>query len=244
MAKEYKAAMVVIGNEILSGRTQDKNINYVANALNPQGISLVEVRVVPDIEETIIKTIHDLNDQVDYIFTSGGIGPTHDDITSECIAKACSAPLEQNDEAYDLLLEYYGEEGFTDARKKMAQIPVGASLIPNPVSVAPGFIIDKVYVMAGVPSIFQAMVDFVIPTLTGGAVLQTRSIICNVPESVLSKGLGEINDKYGSVDIGSYPRFVSGGIEVNVILRSTDQEELDSAYRDAQKLVDSFSKHM
>lgn len=242
MEKEYKAAMVVIGNEILSGRTQDKNINYVANALTPHGVSLVEVRVIPDIEEIIVKTIHDLQEQVDYIFTSGGIGPTHDDITSECVAKACSVALESNKDAYALLLEYYGEEGFTKARQKMAQIPVGANLIPNPVSVAPGFIIGKIYVMAGVPSIFKAMVDYVVPTLTGGAILQTRSVICNIPESALSKGLGEINDKHGLVDIGSYPRFITGGIEVNVVLRSTHIAELESAYASTKKLIESLSQ--
>lgn len=242
MAKEYKAAMIVIGNEILSGRTQDKNINYVANALNPKGISLAEVRIIPDIEETVIRTIHELQDQVDYIFTSGGIGPTHDDITAECVAKSYDVKLEVNQEAYKTLLDYYGEAEFTEARKKMAKIPEGASLIPNPVSAAPGFIIGQVHVMAGVPRILQAMVDYVISILDGGTVIQTRSIICNIPESKLSNGLGVINDKYSSVDIGSYPRFIESGIQVNVVLRSGVENDLDAAEREVEELIASFDQ--
>ncbi len=242
MAKEYKAAMVVIGNEILSGRTQDKNINYIANELNPQGISLVEVRIIPDIEDVVIRTLHDLQDQVDYIFTSGGIGPTHDDITAECVAKAYNVALEQNEEAYQILLEFYGVENFSPARQKMSLIPEGGMLIPNPVSAAPGFTIGKVHVMAGVPRIFQAMVDYVVPLLVGGEVMQSRSITCNIPESVLSGGLGKINDSYETVDIGSYPRFVEGGVQVSVILRSTNEIDLEQAFQAVEALVQELSK--
>lgn len=241
MVKQYKAAMIVIGNEVLSGRTQDKNINYVANALTPKGISLVEVRVVPDLEAQVVQAIHDLRTQVDYVFTSGGIGPTHDDITAECVAKAFDVALEVHQEAYGILLDYYGEADFTQARQKMAQIPVGAALIPNPVSAAPGFVIGNVHVMAGVPKIMQAMVDYVVSVIEGGDVMQSRSLTCSVPESVLSQGLGEINDEYDAVDIGSYPRFVEGGVSVQVVLRSVDVGQLDGAEREVTALVERLT---
>ncbi len=241
MGKIYTAAMVVIGNEILSGRTQDKNINYVANTLNPKGISLVEVRIIPDVEETVVRTIHDLRDQVDYIFTSGGIGPTHDDITAECVAKSHGVALERNEEAYKILLDYYGEADFTEARQRMARIPVGATLIPNPVSAAPGFNIGNVYVMAGVPRIMQAMMDYVVSVIAGGDVMQSRSVTCSIPESILSAGLSEINDRYDAVDIGSYPRFVEGGVSVQVVMRSVDVAQLEGAEKDVEALVRELS---
>lgn len=237
MTKTYKAAMIVIGNEILSGRTQDKNINYVAKALEPKGIALSEVRIVPDIEDKIIRSIHDLRGEMDYIFTSGGIGPTHDDITAECVAKAHDVEMEQKEEAFQILLDYYGEAEFTPARQKMAQIPVGASLIPNPVSAAPGFVLGNVHVMAGVPRILQAMVDHVVADLVGGGVVHSRTVECDLAESVIAPGLGEIQNKYPNVDIGSYPRFVEGSVSVQVVLRSMDEEGLAQAATEIEALV-------
>ena len=240
MSKEYKAAMIVIGNEILSGRTQDKNINYVANALVEKGVRLVEVRIIPDLEEVIIKTIRELKESVDYIFTSGGIGPSHDDITAESIAKTFDVEIGVNQEAYDILLEHYGEDDFTKSRQKMALIPVGATLIPNPVSAAPGFILNEVYVMAGVPRILQAMVDYSVETLKGGSVLEARNVPSHLPESILAEGLGILQEKYQSIDIGSYPYFRDGRLGVNVVLRGTETELLNAAEQDVKGLIDSL----
>ncbi len=237
MSKQYKAAMIVVGNEILSGRTQDKNINYVANALLVQGVALVEVRIIPDIEGEIIDAIHALREKVDYVFTSGGIGPTHDDITAESVAKAFGVVLEKNAQAYGILLEHYGKDEFTKARQKMAMIPVGAKLIPNPVSAAPGFVLGNVYVMAGVPRILQAMVDHVVPGLKGGAPILSRTIGSVLPESVLAEGLGKLQSRYDSVNIGSYPRFKNGSTSVNVVLRSTDEAKLEKAAHDVERLI-------
>ena len=231
MDKEYKAAMIVIGNEILSGRTQDSNINYLANKLVECGVTLSEVRIVPDIEAAIIGAIHDLKGAVDYIFTTGGIGPTHDDITSMSVAKALGVELEIHQDAYDILLSHYGEEGLTPARLKMAKVPAGATLIPNPVSGAPGFRIENIHVMAGIPRIMQAMTDHVCMTLQGGAVVQSRTVTCTLTESVIAERLEDIQEEYPQVDIGSYPYYKDGAPGVNIVLRSADQDALDAAER-------------
>ncbi len=228
MGKTYSAAMIVIGNEILSGRTRDKNINYVACKLVECGVDLVEVRIVPDIEDIIISTVRELKVKVDYVFTSGGIGPTHDDITAQSISKACSVDISENAEARSLLLEHYGDADLNDARLRMAQIPEGGILIPNPVSAAPGFQIDNIYVMAGVPQIMQAMMDHVASNLQGGAVVQIRTIPSTFPESKIAKDLGEIQKKYMDVDIGSYPYFKDSFHGVNVVIRSSDEQLLDA----------------
>jgi len=237
MGKIYTAAMIVIGNEILSGRTQDKNINYVAVKMVECGVALKEVRVIPDIEDVIIRTVNEMRSAFDYVFTSGGIGPTHDDITSETIAKAFDVEWRSDARAYQILSDHYGAEEFSLARQKMAMIPVGADLIPNPVSAAPGFNIGNVYVMAGVPRIFQAMVDHVAAGLKGGDIVQSRTVLSNHAESVIAEGLGIVNDKYPTVDIGSYPHFKEGKLGVNVVLRSSDVTSLDGAEQDVKVLV-------
>ncbi len=239
MGKIYKAAMVVIGNEILSGRTQDLNVNYVANKLVACGVSLVEVRVIPDDEAVIIDTIRSLKDVVDYVFTSGGIGPTHDDITAASIAKAFGVELVVNEEVRGVLLAHYGTEELTAPRLKMACIPEGAWLIPNPVSGAPGFVIENVYVMAGVPRIMQAMMDDAALMLQGGAVVHSCTVPCSLTESVIAQGLAEIQDKWTGVDIGSYPYFENGRFGVNIVLRSSDEADLDAAERDVIEMVAS-----
>ncbi len=242
MSREFTAAMVVIGNEILSGRTKDKNINYVACKLVEIGVRLREVRIVPDVESEIISTVRELKSKHDYVFTSGGIGPTHDDITAQCVAKACNTVLEQNKDAYDILLDYYGIEELTDARLRMAQIPVGGTLILNPVSAAPGFQIDNVYVMAGVPKIMQAMMDHVAMHLDGGTVIQSRTVESRLRESVIARDLGDIQDKYQSVDVGSYPYFKDGQLGVNIVLRSDDDDLLSMAEKDVIEMVDRLSE--
>ncbi len=238
--KVFRAGMVVIGNEILSGRTQDKNINWLASRLSEQGIALAEVRIVPDIEAKIIEAVVTLKEEYDYVFTSGGIGPTHDDITADSVAKALGAELVMNDEARVILLEHYGEENLTQARLKMARIPVGGALIPNPVSAAPGFQLENVYVMAGVPRIMQAMLDHVLPTLEGGQIMQSRTITCKLPESKLAEALGVIQDEFPSVDIGSYPNFREGNFGVSVVLRSVDEEALGAAAAKVTGMMDDM----
>ena len=235
--KRYKAALVVIGNEILSGRTADKNINWIATKLSSHGVKLDEVRVIPDIKERIISTIHELQGQVDYIFTTGGIGPTHDDITSESIAEACGVAIEQNEDAYAILENHYGPEHLTTARLKMAMIPVGAELIPNPVSSAPGFVIDHIFVMAGVPQIMQAMLDHVLMTLKGGAVVLSRTLTCHLAESVLAEELTEIQKRWPQIEIGSYPSFSRKDFGVSIVLRTEDAEALELASREVEIMM-------
>ncbi|PCJ02715.1 MAG: competence/damage-inducible protein A [Alphaproteobacteria bacterium] len=240
MSKQYSAAMIVIGNEILSGRTQDLNVNYVANKLVECGVVLSEVRVIPDIEDVIVSTIREFNDKVDYIFTSGGIGPTHDDITAASVAKAYGVALEEHAEAKSLLQAHYGAGDLNAVRLRMARIPVGAALIPNPVSIAPGFVIENTYVMAGVPRIMQAMMDHVASTLKGGAVIQSRTVSCALTESIIAKPLGAIQGKWGSIDIGSYPYFKDGVLGVNIVLRSSVENDLEQAINDVSDMVDGL----
>lgn len=238
--RQYKAALVVIGNEILSGRTQDKNINYVAVSLGAAGVSLAEVRVIPDIEGKIIAAVNELRAEFDYVFTCGGIGPTHDDITASCIAKAFGVAHEIDPRAFAILEAHYGAGEFTPARQRMAMIPKGADLIPNPVSAAPGFIIGNVYVMAGVPRIMQAMLDHVVQSLKGGAVIQSRTVTSHTPESAIAIGLGEIQDEFPQVEIGSYPFFQDGKVGVSVVLRGVDEDSLSRAENAVAALVESL----
>ncbi len=240
MATQKTAAMIVIGNEILSGRTQDKNINYVANALSEKGVNLREVRIVPDIEVEIIDAARAMSAKYDYVFTSGGIGPTHDDITAACIAKAFDRELETNKEAYAILEAHYGVDEFTPARQRMTKMPVGAALIPNPVSGAPGFVIENVHVMAGVPRIMQAMMDDVAANIQGGDVVHSLTVACPLMESVIAQGLGDIQDQYTDIDIGSYPQFRDGVLSVNVVLRGTDQDKLKIVADEVQSLIDAL----
>ncbi len=240
MSKQYTAAMVVIGNEILSGRTQDLNINYVANKLVDCGVTLSEVRVIPDLEDVIVTTLRELHEKFDYIFTSGGIGPTHDDITAESVAKAFDVEVEENEEAKALLLNHYGEDGLNSSRLRMARVPVGAELIPNVVSAAPGFVIKGTYVMAGVPRIMQAMMDYVACNIKGGDVVKSKTVSCNLTESVIASKLSEIQDKWAQVDIGSYPYFKDGVLGVNVVLRSHVESDLEHATSDVSKMVEGL----
>ncbi len=224
MQDQPAAAFLIIGNEILSGRTQDTNLHYLANALTARGINLLEVRVVPDIEACIVKAIHALRQQYAYVFTSGGIGPTHDDITSNSIARAFGVKAVKHKEAWKMLEEHYrvSEYAFNAARQKMAMIPEGARLIPNPLSAAPGFIVENVYVMAGVPAIFQVMVDHVAAGLEGGAVLISRTICTDLPEGTIATELGGIQARHPDVQIGSYPSFERSERSVSIVLRHSD----------------------
>lgn len=236
-AKEYRAAMIVIGDEILSGRTQDTNSHWIAGQLVRHGIRLIESRTIPDDRETIIDTVNELREKVDYVFTTGGIGPTHDDITAECIAEAFGVEIEQNSDAYNILLDYYGKAELTEARLKMAMIPVGADLIENPVSGAPGFNIENVYTFAGVPQIMQAMFEGVVHKLEAGLPILTSTVNCTLPESVIAGDIAALQSSFPDAQIGSYPSYRNGALGVALVIRATDRIVLESASNELINLI-------
>ena len=228
-----KLALIIIGDEILSGRTLDKNTQYIAQKVAPHGIELKEIRVIPDDQAEIINTVNALRKKYDYVFTTGGIGPTHDDITTESVAKAFGVELEKNAVAEKLLFDYYGgDENLNPGRVKMMMIPKGAALIDNPVSVAPGFIIENVFVMAGVPKIMQAMLEDVIPKLRTGEEVKSKTIRVETGESKIAGVMAELQNKYNTISIGSYPYMMSEGFNhngANIVFRSTDQAAIKAA---------------
>ena len=231
------ACLVLIGNEILSGRTQDKNLSHLALKLNEVGIQLREARVIPDVESTIVATINECRTKFDYVFTTGGIGPTHDDITSASIAKAFGVALHRHPDAERALRAHYSEADINEARLKMADVPVGATLVPNAVSTAPGFCIGNVFVMAGVPRIMQAMLDAIIPLLKGGATVLSVSITTNLPEGVIAKGLTDIQNRYPTIDIGSYPMYERGNLSTTLVLRSPDAALNEAARAEIEAMI-------
>jgi molybdenum cofactor synthesis domain-containing protein len=237
MQNTVTACLVVIGNEILSGRTQDKNLSHLALKLNEVGIQLREARVIPDIEPTIIATINECRTKFDYVFTTGGIGPTHDDITSAAIAKAFGVTLHRHPEAELALRGHYSADDINEARLKMADVPLGAELIPNAVSTAPGFRMGNVYVMAGVPRIMQAMLDAIIPLLEGGATVLSISITTNLPEGKIAAGLTEIQNHYTDIDIGSYPMYERGNLSTTLVLRSPDAGRNNAARGEIETMI-------
>ena len=226
-----RAAMLVIGDEILSGRTRDANMHYLAGELTQMGIDLNEVRVVSDDREAIIAAVRALSDGYDHVFTSGGIGPTHDDITADCIAAAFDAHIDVRDDARALLQAHYDRSGqeLNEARLRMARIPDGATLIDNPVSTAPGFTLRNVHVMAGVPSVFKAMVASILADLTGGAPLQSRSLRVNRGEGDIAAPLAAFDADHPALSVGCYPFQIDGVYGANVVIRGTDAAELDAA---------------
>ncbi len=231
------AAVLIIGNEILSGRTQDANLNFIAQGLAAQGIVLQEARVIPDIPGVIVATVNELRARHDYLFTTGGIGPTHDDITSECVARAFGLPLTVHPDAHRQFLSYYKPGELNEARMRMAMTPEGATLIVNPISRAPGFRIENVFVMAGIPSVMQAMFDGVKGGLKGGPPVLSRTVECGVPEGLLAKGLGEIQDRHAELDIGSYPFTRRGAFGVALVVRGREPERLERAAAEISDLI-------
>ena len=232
------AAMLVIGDEILSGRTRDANMYHLAGELTKIGIDLKEVRVVSDDKAAIITAVKALSDAHDTVVTSGGIGPTHDDITADCIAAAFGRPIDIRSDARALLAAHYDRQGLelNAARLRMARIPDGARLIDNPVSVAPGFSLENVHVMAGVPSVFQAMVASVLPGLTGGAPLLSQTLRVHRGEGDIAGTLGALADDYRDLSIGSYPFQKEGRYGANIVLRGTDEARVSAALVQLQKL--------
>lgn len=226
-ANAITACLIVIGNEILSGRTRDANLQFLATGLNGLGIRLREARVIPDVEETIVATVNECRAKFDYVITTGGIGPTHDDITADAVAKAFGVPIGINPEAYERLLKHYGDPAlFTAARQRMARIPDGALLIDNPVSVAPGFQLGNVLVLAGVPMIVEAMFHSFKHRLAGGAPMLSRTVRVSLPEGAIAEPLAALQGRYGDLEIGSYPSFRQGRISTGLVLRGTDSVRL------------------
>jgi len=239
--EKVNAAILIIGNEILSGRTQDKNTAFISEWLNSNcGITVREVRIIPDVEKTIIDNVLILSKKFNYVFTTGGIGPTHDDITSQSISKAFKVKYEYHKEAYNILEHYYGKKKFNDGRKKMAKMPKGSKLIYNPSSAAPGFVIKNILALPGVPSILKSMIDNCRRYLVKGSKTHSKTLNLFTVESNISKKLGQIQKKYKKfVDIGSYPFFRLGKIGVSVVSRSSSQNKLKNAYKDLLSLAKS-----
>ncbi len=237
--KKIKASILIIGNEILSGRTQDLNVSFISKWLNQKcGILVKEVRVIPDNEKTIVSNILDLSKRFNYVFTTGGIGPTHDDITAKSISKAFNLKYEFHKEAYSILEKYYGKVKFNDGRKKMAKMPKGANLIYNPSSAAPGFKIKNILCLPGVPSILKSMIDNCKKFLVKGQVTKNKSINLITVESNIAKELAKIQKKYSKyVEIGSYPFFRLGKIGVSIVLRSTNKSKIKLCNNNILKMV-------
>lgn len=231
------AGVLVIGDEILSGRTKDKNIGYIADYLTAIGIRLREVRIVADIEDEIVAAVNAMREKFDYVFTTGGIGPTHDDITADAVAKAFGVSIDVDPRAVAIMEKRYGPGEFTPARKRMARIPDGADLIKNTVSGAPGFMIGNVIVMAGVPRIMQVMLDDVAPTLRTGAKMVSRTIRVERPEGVVAAGLGRVQEAFPDVSMGSYPFFRKDKLGTHLVLRSTDEARLAEAVADLWSML-------
>ena len=237
--KKVNAAILIIGNEILSGRTQDQNIAFLSNWLNSKcGISVNEVRIIPDVEKTIINNILLLSKKFNYVFTTGGIGPTHDDITAQSISKAFKVKYEFHKEAYGILEKYYGKIKFNNGRKKMAKLPRGSKLIYNPSSAAPGFVTKNVLSLPGVPSILNSMIENCKRYLVKGLKVHSKTLSLYTVESNISKKLGQIQKKYiKSVDVGSYPFFRLGKIGVAIVTRSTSLIKLKIVNKDLLALA-------
>ena len=236
--EKVNAAIVIIGNEILSGRTQDVNVVTISKWLNELGVKLEEVRVVPDAEDSIIRTVNELKNIFNYVFTTGGIGPTHDDITAKSIAKLFNMSYGYHAEAYKILEKYYGKDKFNTGRKKMAMMPTKALLILNPSSGAPGFIVDNIYCLPGVPSILKSMLGGLNNKIKGGKKILSKTISAETVESEIAKSLEKFQNRFKRVEIGSYPFFRHGKIGVSFVIRSTEKKQID----DCHKQIISFLK--
>ena len=242
-AKNPTACLLVIGNEVLSGRTRDANIQFLAHGLGNLGIPLREVRVIPDVPEIIIGTVNEVRAKFDYVFTTGGIGPTHDDITSECVAAAFGVPWEPHPVAWPRMDAAYKPGDFNPARQRMATMPRGAALIENSISVAPGFQMDNVYVMAGVPRVMQSMFEWLAPRLEGGAKIEMRAVhVVGLPEGVIAEGLAAVQNRYPGVDLGSYPFYRPSGNGVALVAKGPDADAAERAIAEVTELIIGFGK--
>ena len=225
---KFNAAILIIGNEILSGRTQDTNTNTIALWLNSIGVKVQEVRVIPDIEETIVETVNILKKLNDYVFTTGGIGPTHDDITAESISKAFNLNYEIHKQAFKILEDYYKPGKFNEGRQKMVWMPKNANLIINPTSGAPGFYVENVFCLPGVPSILKSMLGGLKNKIVGGEPILSHTISLRTVESEIAKSLTEVQEKNKDIEIGSYPFFQAGKLGVSIVIRSEFKHKIDT----------------
>ena len=235
--KKVNAAIVIIGNEILSGRTQDTNTGTIALWLNSIGVNVKEVRVIPDIEKTIINTVNVVRKKNDYIFTTGGIGPTHDDITAQSISKAFNLKYEIHKEAFKILEAYYKVGEFNEGRQKMVWMPKGANLILNPTSGAPGFSVENVFCLPGVPSILKSMLGGLKNDIVGGQPILSHTISLRTVESEIAKSLTDVQNDNKDVEIGSYPFFQAGKLGVSIVIRSENQPDIDNCASQILKFV-------
>jgi molybdenum cofactor synthesis domain-containing protein len=234
------ACVLIIGNEILSGRTQDANLAFLARGLSEIGIRLREARVIPDDHSVIVSTVNEVRPHFDYVFTTGGIGPTHDDITAQSVADAFGVPLVLHPEAKRLLETHYPPGQLNEARLRMAMVPDGAVLLPNPISRAPGFQIGNVFILPGVPSIMQGIFEELKHRLAGGDRVLSRSVSCHLAEGTLAAELGALQQRYPDVEIGSYPYFRRGDFGVTLVLRSTNRDRLVAATEELIGLIRSL----
>ena len=242
MTKTVTAALLLIGNELLSGRTQDANLNYLAKQLTVLGIVLREARFVSDDEAEIIAAVNALRARYNYVFTTGGIGPTHDDITCESVAKAFGLNYILNLEAQEILEDYYDGSGreLNEARLRMAHTPEGATLVDNPISRAPGFRVENVIVMAGIPAVMRAMFESIAPELEGGAKVASRSVAVLMGEGDIARPLGDLQERYDSLEIGSYPFVQKGKFGTTLVLRGTDAAQVDAAAEELKLILRSL----
>lgn len=241
MTQTITACLIIIGNEILSGRTQDKNLTHLAARLNDRGIQLREVRVIPDVEGTIVATVNECRTKFNYIFTTGGIGPTHDDITTASVAKAFGVAVHRHPDAEAALrASYTAADPINEARLKMADVPVGATLIPCTATAAPGFTIGNVYVMAGVPRIMQSMLETILPQLRQGQSLASLSISTDLPEGAIATLLADIQSRHPDVEIGSYPHYSDAGYRTSLVCRSIDTARNDAVLSEISIMIASL----
>lgn len=231
------ACLLIIGNEILSGRTQDKNLAWIAAQLGEIGIKLAEVRVIPDVGTTIVETVNACRAAFTYVFTTGGIGPTHDDITTEYVAQAFGRKVIRHPEAERRLRNHYPPDQINEARLKMADVPEGATLIDNPVSAAPGFRIGNVYVMAGVPRIMQAMFDGIKGEFTGGPRILSATVSAHITEGTIAAELAAIQQRFANVEIGSYPFMRDGRLGTSLVARATDAAALQACMGEIRRML-------
>jgi molybdenum cofactor synthesis domain-containing protein len=238
--KEFTSAILIIGNEILSGRTVDKNTSFIAKWLGDLGIGVEEVRVIPDKEEIIIKSVNSLRKKYQYVFTTGGIGPTHDDITSESVAKAFGKKYEYNQEAYSILEKYYAKSDFNEGRKKMAKMPEGANLIYNEHGSAPAFFVENVFVLPGIPSYVELMLPQLKEVIVSGKKIISLTCDAKVRESSIALDLSAIQNKYPEIDIGSYPYSKEGEFGTMLVMRSTNLEKITKCHTEVEQMVKKY----
>ena len=240
-SKEFTSAILIIGNEILSGRTVDKNTSFIAKWLGDLGISVEEVKIIPDKENVIISSINELRKKYQYVFTTGGIGPTHDDITSEAVAKAFGRNYEYNKEAYIILEKYYANSEFNEGRKKMARMPEGATLIYNKQGSAPAFSVENVFVLPGIPSYVELMIPQLKDVLISGKKIVSVSCDAKLRESTIAVDLAKIQDKYPDIDIGSYPYSQSKIFGTILLIRGVDEKKINNCKVEINEMIKKFS---